>query len=166
MGCGGGSSPVVRTAERTAEPSTVPPSAAAEHAPKAPEGEASAKGDDMTSILVSNSTETFCDGSKMDGDGYRRTLTKEERVHLPANDGTAAGNAKAVALAAGAHCRGALKTLDVSVRDGVIRIPPISGWAGIGIAMCACKPEVEVNLLRLPGISKVVWEDSSAPAGR
>jgi len=164
IGCGSGSPPVVRAAERPAEPSAAAPSSvAAEHAPKDPKEESSAKNDGMTSILVSNSTETFCDGSKMDSAGYRKTLTKEERVQLPANDGTLAGKAKAVAIAAGGLCSGALKHLDrdFTVRDGVVRIPPIPGWAGIGIAMCTCKPEVEVNLLRLPGIWKVVWEGSA-----
>lgn len=158
-GCGGGSSPAVRAAERPAEPSRAAPSAApAEHALKE---EGSLKDDGRTSILVTNSSrETFCDGSKMDTDGYRKTLAKEERVQLPANDGTLAGRAKAVAIATGGLCSGALEHLhlDFTVRDGIVRIPPIPGWAGVGIAMCTCKPEVEVNLLRLPGISKVVWE--------
>jgi len=47
----------------------------------------------------------------------------------------------------------------VRTRSTTRYCPPIPGWAGICIAMCTCKPEVEVNLLRLPGISKVVWED-------
>lgn len=68
-------------------------------------------------------------------EGYRKTLVKEVRVSLPANDGTPAGKAKAVAIAASEHCSGALKELDFEVRSGVVRIPPISGWAGISIAM-------------------------------
>jgi hypothetical protein len=152
---------VVRAAERPAEPPAAAPSSVpAEHPPAAPNDErAPANDDGTTTILVSNSTQTFCDGSKMDSAGYRKTLTKEERVPLPANNGTPAGKAKAVAVAAGGLCSGALKQVDFTVRDGVVRIAPIPGWAGIGIAMCTCKPEVEVNLLRLPGISKVVWEE-------
>ena len=161
-GCGGGSSPVVRAAERPPEPSPAAPSVVPAEPPSKEVAERSSKDDDgMASILVSNSTEeTFCDGSRMDSAGYGKTLTKEERVRLPANDGTLAGKAKALAIVAGGRCSGALKNLnrDFTVRDGVVRVPPIPGWAGIGIAMCTCKPAIEVNLLRLPGISKVVWE--------
>lgn len=108
-------------------------------------------------ILVSTSDEMFCDGARMDSAGYRATLTKEKRVKLPPHGATLASRAKAVAMAAGERCRDALRDLDFEVHDGVVRVPPIPGWAGIGIAMCTCKPEVEVNLLRMPGVAKVEW---------
>ncbi len=56
------------------------------------------------------------------------------------------------------QCQEAFKEMDFTVTGDTVHIPPINGWAGVSIAMCRCKPEVEVNLLRLPGITKVVWD--------
>lgn len=156
-GCGG-APPVVRAEERPVEPAptTTAPAAQAEK-----NGEPRDE-DGMTTILVSTgSRETFCNGNDMDSAGYAKTLTKRERVRLPPHDGTRAGRVKAVAVAAGGLCASALDKLDFVVQDGAVHIPPIPGWTGSGIAMCSCVPEVEVNLLQLPGISKVVWENDN-----
>jgi hypothetical protein len=114
-----------------------------------------------TTILVSTAN-GYCDGDNMDSDGYRKTLTKEQSIDLPPNQ-TESERAKAIIIAAtgGGMCSSVLEQLDITVENGALRIPPIDGWAGVSIVMCSCVPQVEVNALRIPGITKVEW--SSAP---
>lgn len=133
-------------------------------APIAPPAGAIAPRDDRVArtavVLVSNSTETYCDGNRMDSDGYRKTLTKDKAVTLAAMPVSDADKVKSIAIAATRGlCQDVMKTLDFRVERGDVRIPPIQGWAGIAIIMCTCKPEVEVNVLRVSGVSKVTWEE-------
>jgi len=112
-----------------------------------------------TSYLVSTADKLkFCNGADMDSDGYRKTITKEVIATISGN-ATMAQTAKNIAvLATDGQCQEALTQLEFTVDGDTVTIPPIDGWAGISIAMCSCKPEVEVNLLRLPGIKHIVWE--------
>jgi hypothetical protein len=156
VACGGAAGPVVHAEEHRAEPtaSTTP-------APSVSAAPYAASPDETAIILVTTGDrDSFCDGSKMDSAGYRKTLTREKRVKLPPHDATRAGKAKAVAIVAAERCSDAFENLRIDfVVDGrVLRIPPIPSWAGVGIALCTCKPDVEVNLLRHPGIARVVWE--------
>lgn len=115
--------------------------------------------EDVTkTILVSKEDTTkYCNGADMDSAGYRKSITVEKPIDVPPGTQLAT-HVKMVAVAATTGmCQTALNGSDFSVKDGVVTIPPIEGWAGISIAMCSCQPQVEVNLLRLPGITKVVW---------
>jgi hypothetical protein len=116
-------------------------------------------------LLSSGSDQAFCDGERMDSDGYRRTLTREREVTLPAPGGSLRDDIHAVLDAATTGmCNTVLRQLDIRVERQEAHIPPISGWAGISIVMCHCIPEVELNLVRIPGIARVIWdEDAAAP---
>src|SRR5512142_1430173 len=113
-----------------------------------------------TTVMVSAAETTkYCNGADMDSDGYRKTITVE-RPFTPAAAGASDADRIRAVLAASTSgmCKTVMTKLDVAIKDGVARIPPIDGWAGVSITMCSCKPQVEVNLLRLPGITGVVWE--------
>lgn len=114
---------------------------------------------EQVKILVSTADSLkFCNGADMDSAGYRKTITKAVKITLVPAPKTEAELAKAVAIeATTGQCQNALKGLDFTVTDGTVHIPPIDGWTGISIALCRCQPEVEVNLLQLPGINKVTW---------
>lgn len=109
--------------------------------------------------LISKENKTkFCNGAVMDSEGYRKTITTEVVSDVSLAGLSQAELAKQVAvLATDGMCQDVLKKTDFTVTNGTVEISPIAGWAGISIAMCACKPQVEVNLLRIPGITQVVW---------
>ena len=110
-------------------------------------------------LVSSESDQAFCDGERMDSDGYRRTLTREQEVALPAPGGSLSDDIHAVLDAATTGmCNSVMRQLDIRVEREEAHIPPISGWAGISIVMCHCIPEVEVNLVRIPGIARVIWD--------
>lgn len=125
---------------------------------------------ERVTVLVSSRAGTeFCNGADMDAEGYRRTLTVRKAAWLPRGQ-TAGERAKAVALASTSGlCRDVLRQLPpFRLEEGAVHVPPIDGWAGVSIVLCACRPEVEVNLLRLPGVTRVVWDADAqtAPATR
>lgn len=113
-----------------------------------------------TTILVSTEdANKYCNGADMDSEGYRKTITQEKTIDLPAANLTQAELIKTIILAAiTGNCRTALQELDFELRDGTIHIPPIEGWAGVSIAMCSCRPQVETNLLYSFGVKEVVWD--------
>lgn len=113
-----------------------------------------------STVLVSEADSTkYCNGADMDSDGYRKTITKEEPFTPAAPSASDADRIRAVLAASTSNmCKTVMTGLDVTIKDGVARIPPFGAWAGVSITMCSCKPQVEVNLLRLPGITSVVWE--------
>jgi hypothetical protein len=113
----------------------------------------------LKSILVSTQDPAkYCNGAQMDSDGFRKTLTKEKPISFPAN-ATQDEIAKDVVVAAtSGMCKQVLQQVPIKVVNGVLRISPIDGWAGISIAMCSCKPQVEVNAVRIPGVTSVAWE--------
>lgn len=110
--------------------------------------------------LVSPQDSTsYCNGDVMDTEGYRKTITLERATSTPETNPTNQQLIKqAIDLATTGMCRTVLSQLDITESNGIVTIPPIDGWAGISIAMCSCKPQVEVNLLRMPGVTKVVWQ--------
>jgi hypothetical protein len=116
-------------------------------------------------LLSSESDRAFCNGERMDSDGYRRTLTREQDVALPATGGSLRDDIHAVLdVATTGMCNTVMQQLDIRVERDKAHIPPISGWAGVSIVMCHCIPEVELNLVRIPGIARVVWDqDEGAP---
>jgi hypothetical protein len=123
-----------------------------------------AKGKYITYLISKESTTKYCSGDTTDNsDAYRKTITTEVESNIPAASVTSGAISPTdlvkQILALAANCGQAnLSSLDIKVVNGVVEIPPIDGWAGISITMCSCIPQVEVNLLHLPGITKVVWE--------
>ncbi len=113
-----------------------------------------------STVLVSDEDTTkYCNGTVMDSDGYRKTIIKiQPFVPAPASVSQADRLRAVLAASTTGMCKTIITGLDVTVNDGAAHIPPIDGWAGVSITMCSCKPQVEVNLLRQPGITSVVWE--------
>ena len=111
------------------------------------------------SYLVSpEDTNKYCNGADMNSDTYRKTIIIELSSTTPEINLTPAQLAKDTAiLATSGTCQTVIKQLNFTVASNTVEIPPIDGWAGVSIVMCYCQPQVEVNLLRLPGIKKVVW---------
>lgn len=95
----------------------------------------------------------------MDSAGYRATITKE-KTFIPTvpNPTTNQIIKDVVNVATTGVCNTVLNQLDITENNGIVTIPHIDGWAGISITMCSCKPEVEVNMLRIPGITQVLWQ--------
>ncbi len=113
-----------------------------------------------STVLVSDEDATkYCNGAVMDSDGYRKTIIKiQPFAPAPASVSQADRLRAVLAASTTGMCKTVMTGLDVTVKDGAAHIPPIEGWAGVSIVMCSCKPQVEVNLLRQPGITSVVWE--------
>jgi len=112
-------------------------------------------------ILVSTQKDAtaFCNGDAMDSDGYRKTIAIKKEIVLPTTDRTDEERIKSIALAAtSGKCHEALKEVTFTKKGSDISISPLDGWAGISISLCSCKPEVEVNLLRLNEVKNIIWE--------
>lgn len=112
-------------------------------------------------VLVTNARETdYCDGEKMDSDGFRKTLTVEKSVTLPPPDASDNERVRAVIDAATTGmCQTVMRQLNYRIDRGTLHVPPVDGWAGVSIVMCWCRPALETNLQRLPGVDRVVWDD-------
>ena len=109
---------------------------------------------------VSSTTapETYCDGAVMDSEGYKKTLTVEHALPTPVGSQTLEAQVQAVlAAATTGMCQQAVTTQSPIINQGVVTMAPIEGWAGVSITMCSCRPLVEANLLRIPGITQVMW---------
>jgi hypothetical protein len=113
----------------------------------------------ITYVISKADPTKYCNGVDMDTAGYRKTITTQVTTTTPSGDGSDIELVKTtIGLATTGMCHAALTQLDVTVDNGTVTIPPIDGWSGVSISMCSCKPEVEVNLLRLPRINKVIWK--------
>lgn len=100
----------------------------------------------------------YCNGADMDSAGYLKTITVEKSTTSPEPYPTGVALIKAtIDAATTGMCREVLDSLDITTDNGIVYIPSFDAWAGVSITMCSCRPQVEVNLLRLPGITKVVW---------
>ncbi len=124
------------------------------------EGSVSSTQQSITYLISEKDETLYCNGEDMNSEGYRKTITKEKTAMVPKVSGTQVELVKAVlGLATKGNCRTALMQSAITISNGVVSIPAMDGWAGISIAMCSCIPQVEVNMLRLPGVTKVIWQD-------
>ena len=110
-------------------------------------------------LVSSSSSQPFCNGDQMDSVGYQKTLTVTMTTSTAEVHPTLVQRVReTLSAATTGMCRTALNIPSVTVENGTVTIPPIDGWAGISMAMCSCKPEVETNLLRISGVASVVWK--------
>ncbi len=101
----------------------------------------------------------YCNGVQMDSAGYQKTITVEQSTSTLESNPTPIQLVKeTIHVATAGMCRTVLDSLAISVENGVVTIPPIDGWAGSSITLCSCKPMVETNVLRIPGMTKVIWQ--------
>jgi hypothetical protein len=114
----------------------------------------------ITYLISSEDPLKYCNGADMDSAGFRKTITVEMSSTTPETNLTLAQLAKKTAiLATNGMCQTVLQQGgDFTVASSTVQIPPIEGWAGVSIVMCYCQSQVEVNMLCLPGITKVVWK--------
>lgn len=100
----------------------------------------------------------YCDGVNMESLAYQKTIVESMSTSTNLVKASTSEFIKDIILAStSGMCNEALSSVDISFNDGVVSISPIEAWAGVSIAMCTCKPEVEVNVLSLPGVNQVVW---------
>ncbi len=113
----------------------------------------------INSYLISDEDASkYCNGAKMDSDGYRQTITTEKPLLLADGNYDLKQIATIVIKAAtSGNCQQIASNLGISSDGATVYIAPVEAWAGISITMCSCQPQVEVNLLRLPGIKRVRW---------
>lgn len=137
---------------------STPASAPAPAAPAAPAAVAS-KRRTMTALVSDESSTVYCDGERMDSDGYRKTLTRQKLVELPPAGASDTELVRAVvdAVTEG-MCQTVMSQLEYRNEGGILHIPPFDAWAGVSITMCSCQPAVEVNFARIPGVTRVVWD--------
>jgi|GEM_PF-1484463 hypothetical protein len=111
------------------------------------------------SYLVSQEDSTkYCNGAQMDSDAYRQTINVEKSATMPEANPSKLSLIKAVLdLATTGACHDLITKLAINESQGTVYIPPIDAWAGISIAMCSCRPQIEINLMRINGITNVVW---------
>lgn len=112
----------------------------------------------FTYLTSSEETTAYCDGANMDSEGYRATLTVQHTGTLSPSSPTTLEIIRAtIDAATTGMCHTAMSEATFTEKEGVVTISPIDAWAGVSIAMCSCKPQVEVNLLQIPGIKQVIW---------
>ncbi len=153
---------IVNYADRQAgEPMTTPPSMGVSLYLTVDKGELkrTLAPTQVISYLVSTEDPTkYCNGDNMDSAGYRETITIPKSTSTPELAPTKLQIIKAtIDAATTGMCRDAMDQLDITENNGTVYIPPIDAWAGVSIVMCYCKPQVEVNVLHIPGIKDVVW---------
>lgn len=113
-------------------------------------------------VSVLTSTEDpnkFCNGADMDSAGFGKTLTQETEIAIPNTAKEDGERIKAMlAAATGERCQNIWQNATFTAEGDTITVSPVDAWAGVSITLCSCKPQIETNLLRLPGIKKVVWQ--------
>lgn len=113
----------------------------------------------MTVLVSSAAPGEYCNGENMDSDGYRKTLTREKRIALPpAEAGTTLVVRAVLAAATEGMCQTVMTELEYRLEGSTLHVPPFDAWAGVSITMCSCQPEVDINLARIPGVTRVVWD--------
>ena len=116
----------------------------------------------ITYVVSHEDTRTYCDGASVDSAGYAKTLVMKKAINVSLKNPTKNDLIQAtIAAATTGMCHDVMTKLDITEENGIVSIPPIDGWAGISIVMCSCQPQVEVNMLQIPGITEVVWSSSS-----
>ncbi len=113
----------------------------------------------ITYITSTEETAKYCNGDTMNSEDYRKTITYKQISTIADEKLTPTQLIKTTLhLATTGMCQSVIDQLTISQNGNTVNIPPIDGWAGVSIVMCSCKPQVEVNLLQLPGVTKVVWQ--------
>ena len=120
----------------------------------------------ITYLISKEDTTKYCNGVDMDSVGYQKTIIVKESTSTLEINPTKVQIIKAVINAATTGmCQSVLNQLDITENNGVVSIPSIDAWAGVSITMCSCKPQVETNLLQIPGITKVIWSTIAENTG-
>ena len=105
-------------------------------------------------------TTAYCDGENMDSAGYRASLTVTNTGIIPKSNPTTEEIIRAtIDASTTGMCHTVMSQTTFTEKDGIVTISPIDAWAGVSITMCSCKPQVEVNILQIPGMKQVIWSE-------
>jgi len=111
-----------------------------------------------TYLVSAEDSVKYCNGADMNSDGYRQTIKVAQPLAFSEASPTLKQTIAAVIDAATTgNCQRVASNFGLSSDGSTVYIAPVDAWAGVSITMCSCQPQVEVNLLRLPGIKKVTW---------
>ena len=113
----------------------------------------------LTYLVSEEDPNKYCNCEDMDSQGYAKTIVKQEVTDLAKSGLDLEGlvyNTLNYSLAD--YCWQHFGESTVKIGNGSVIISGISGTAGVSIRLCSCKPQAEVNLLCLPGITKVIWK--------
>lgn len=112
----------------------------------------------FTYLTSAEETTAYCDGANMDSEGYRASLTVVNTGTIAKPNPTPEEIIRAtIDAATTGMCNTVMSQTTFTEENGVVTISPIDAWAGISISMCSCKPQVEENILQIPGMKEVVW---------
>jgi len=113
----------------------------------------------LSYVISKEDTTKYCNGADMDSEGYKKTISNEVTTNTLTDSMTTNELAKAIVLAATTgQCQTVLQETDITINGDTVNVAAMEGWAGSSIIMCSCKPLIEVNLLRMTGITKVIFE--------
>jgi hypothetical protein len=115
----------------------------------------------FTYLTSAAETTAYCDGENMDSAGYQASLTvKNTGTIAKSNPSTEEKIRATIDASTTGMCHTAMSQATFTEKDGVVTISPIDAWAGASIVMCSCKPQVEANILQVPGIKQVIWSET------
>lgn len=122
-----------------------------------------ATGYNFTYLTSSSETTAYCDGDNMDSAGYRASLVVKHTGNIPKMNPTTEEIIRATvdAVTTG-MCHTVMSQTTITEKDGVVTIAPIDAWSGVSITMCSCKPQVEANILQIPGMKSVIWSEGGS----
>lgn len=116
----------------------------------------------FTYITSPEETTAYCNGETMDSAGYRASLTTKHTGTIAKPHPTIQEILRAtIDASTTGMCHTVMSETSFTEKDGVVTISPIDAWAGVSIGLCSCKPQVEVNILQIPGIKQVIWSDGT-----
>lgn len=110
-------------------------------------------------VVSSKEANAYCNGGDMKETAYRATLDVVKTKLVSSTLSQEAIAMETLRLATNGNCTNFLSHGNIKIVGTVAHIPFVDGWAGISIAQCRCRPEIEVNLLRVPGVVSVVWDE-------
>lgn len=115
----------------------------------------------ITYFTSAEDTNKFCNGADMDSEGFRKSITKENKATIPMGDLNKNELILQTLIYASNHVdfswTGTVTENYLKIIGDTAYIQPIEGWAGVSIFLCYWKPFVEVNLMQFPEIKKVEW---------
>ncbi len=112
----------------------------------------------FTYLTSAEATTAYCDGDNMDSDGYRASLTVVNTGTISKSNPTTEEIIRAtIDVATTGMCHTVMSQATFTEENGIVTISPIDAWAGFSISMCSCNPQVEENILQIPGMKQVIW---------
>ncbi len=114
----------------------------------------------FTYLTSPSETTAYCNGENMNSTGYRASLTVQNTgIIAKSNPSTEEIIRATIDASTTGMCHTVMSQTTFTEKDGIVIISPIDAWAGMSVSMCSCKPQVEVNILQIPGMKQVIWSE-------